>query len=229
MSTAKATKSLNKNPLILYHGNKDKNMLPEYNKGKADNDYGRGFYTTTDLQLAKEWAWSGYSNGDKAYVHCYELDIRGLNILDFTKLDSVHWVAELLQNRTFGNLIEVSEIGKENAELLKKKYKLDTDNYDIIIGYRADDSYFSYAVDFVTGQIYRETLDKALHCGSLGLQVFIKSKRAFDRLNFISVEEVPKKFETDFKNRDVRARNEYKDIKRSNKSIKRTSITDYIK
>lgn len=34
-----------KNPIKLYHGNKDANMVPFYGKGLKDNDYGRGFYT----------------------------------------------------------------------------------------------------------------------------------------------------------------------------------------
>lgn len=168
---------------ILYHGNKDINMQPKYGVGKKNNDYGQGFYTTPDLQLAKEWAYSGYTSGLRGYVHSYALDINGLNILDFTQLDSMHWLAELLVNRNISK-VDTSEIVVENIKKVISKYKLDTTYYDIIIGYRADDSYFSYATDFVSGLIYRETLDKALHLGKLGLQVFIKSKKGFEALKY---------------------------------------------
>ena len=39
----------------LYHGSKDIIEHPRYGAGKPYNDYGRGFYCTESLDLAKEW------------------------------------------------------------------------------------------------------------------------------------------------------------------------------
>jgi hypothetical protein len=56
--------------------------------------------------------------------------------------------------------------------------------YDIIIGYRADDSYFSFAKDFISNTISLEQLSRAMRLGKLGEQVVLKSKKAFDAVQF---------------------------------------------
>lgn len=40
----------------LYHGSNQDNLIPKFGYGKINNDYGRGFYTTPNKELAKEWA-----------------------------------------------------------------------------------------------------------------------------------------------------------------------------
>ena len=41
--------------MILYHGSDHIIERPIYGKGNVHNDYGLGFYTTWDLEIAKEW------------------------------------------------------------------------------------------------------------------------------------------------------------------------------
>ncbi|MDE7354067.1 MAG: DUF3990 domain-containing protein [Acetatifactor sp.] len=41
---------------------------------------------------------------------------------------------------------------------------------DMMIGYRADDSYFSFAQDFINGTISYRQLNNALHLGRIGQQ-----------------------------------------------------------
>lgn len=218
-------KLLSENPITLYHGNKDVNMIPLYGKGLKNNDYGRGFYTTPDAELGKEWAMAAYTKGSVGYLHKYELDTTHLNILDLTKLDSLHWVAELLANRTIN--IEGKEVLQDTIKKFLKKYKLQTDKYDVIIGYRADDSYFTYAEDFVSGAIYKETLENALRYGYLGIQVFIKSKKAFDNLHHIGKPEVvPEKYKKSYEKRKESANNQYK-MQRRNKQVPRKKETIY--
>lgn len=43
------------NILQIYHGSQDIIDTPEYGKGKSTNDYGKGFYCTENIELAKEW------------------------------------------------------------------------------------------------------------------------------------------------------------------------------
>ena len=54
------------NEIIIYHGSENIIEKPEYGKGKSYNDYGRGFYCTEYIDLAKEWACDekhgGYAN-----------------------------------------------------------------------------------------------------------------------------------------------------------------------
>lgn len=206
--------------IILYHGSRQSILVPKFGVGKSSNDYGQGFYTTMDKELAKEWAWSSYSVGDSSYVHSFKLNTNRLSVIDLTKYDSLYWLAELLTNRTLN--LEGSEVLTERyLPRFLKKFKIDTSKADVIIGYRADDSYFKYAKDFVENRIYKSTLDKALKLGHLGLQVFIKSKRAFSQLQFIGVERVPEEYKERFKKRDNLAREQYKrlSIRENNSDI----------
>ncbi|MBE5870599.1 MAG: DUF3990 domain-containing protein [Lachnospiraceae bacterium] len=196
--------------ITVYHGTTNDSLVPDYNYNNKNNDYGKGLYTTPDIELAKQWAYSGYTGGGVGYTYEYEIDLDGLNVLDFTKLDSMHWLAELVYNREIDVRAE-REIYEDNRKRLLDKYKIDTSMYDIIIGYRADDSYFVYAKDFVSGLIYRDTLDRALRLGELDLQVFIRSQMAFNRL--IEVDgpvKVDPRYRNKYISRDRAAREEYK-------------------
>ena len=48
-------------------------------------------------------------------------------------------------------------MGRARAYILEN-FKVDYKKYDIIIGYRANDSYFSYAGDFVNGTLAASTV-----------------------------------------------------------------------
>jgi hypothetical protein len=88
-------------------------------------------------EMAKEWAVSDEHDG---YANRYELEMDGLEVLDLDRGYTVlTWLAVLLQNRTFN---VDSPLGREAAAYLKKAFWIDTQVYDIICGYRADDSYF---------------------------------------------------------------------------------------
>ena len=55
---------------------------------------------------------------------------------------------------------------------------------DVIIGYRADDSYFSFAEDFVNNTISVRDLNAAMQLGTLGEQVVLISEQAFRQIKF---------------------------------------------
>ncbi|MFG6344645.1 MAG: DUF3990 domain-containing protein [Lachnospiraceae bacterium] len=213
--------------ITIYHGNKVEYIVPTYGLGSMNNDYGRGFYTTPSIELAKEWAWGIYAAGNKSYVHTFELNIKGLNILNLTELDSIYWIAELLYNRKFN--IQNKEVVLDNIKILIDKYKLDTSKYDIIIGYRADNNYFTYAESFISGTIYKNTLDRVLGTEELELQVFIKSERAFNSLKKTATEEVSEKFSTYFIKRDKNTRNNYKLLSSDQENrVEKQTIYDFI-
>lgn len=220
-------KLLSTKTISVYHGNKDGSLIPAYNYRNSNNDYGVGFYTTPDKELAKEWAWSMYGHGEDGYVHTFSISVQGLNILDLTRRDSLHWIAELLYNRRINIDPTENTPVSRNIKRFISKYKLNTSIYDIIIGYRADDSYFRYAEAFAYGNLYKETLERVLRLGELGIQVCFKSNRAFQKLQKINVESVPIKYKNRYKTRDDRARAAYYDeIKKSVK--KEQVITDFI-
>ena len=221
---ASSDKIVKSKAYTLYHGNKDKHMIPKFGAGKPENDYGIGFYTTPDPELGKEWAYIAYSKGDCGYLHEFkDIDLSGLSVLNFTKLDSIHWIAELAYHREItSENDDLDTIILDRIERLKKYCKLDTSKYDIIIGYRADDSYFSYAKMYLGGRMYKETLERAFRLGDLGLQVFFKSKKAFDRLlksehNIYDVDPI---YRVKANKRDSKARNELHRVVKENRSIK---------
>ena len=67
---------------------------------------------------------------------------------------------------------------------LKSRFSVNVDAYDVVIGYRADDSYFDFAEAFLNNSISVEQLSVALRLGKLGEQVVVKSQEAFGRLKF---------------------------------------------
>lgn len=192
--------------LIIYHGSEQIIEKPEYGKGKPYNDYGRGFYCTEYLDLAKEWACSDYHGG---YANKYELDTDGLRILDLNGENYciLHWLSVLLKNRKFTLDNDLAAEAKEN---ILTNFPVDTDGYDIIQGYRADDSYFSYARDFLQNTISVKRLSQVMKLGNLGNQIVLISPEAFERLHFLGYEEAPQEIHFPLrKKRDELARLAY--------------------
>jgi hypothetical protein len=58
----------------------------------------------------------------------------------------------------------------------------------VIIGYRADDSYFDYAEAFLNNSISVSQLANAMRLGKLGEQIVIKSEYAFKCLEYVGYE-----------------------------------------
>lgn len=193
--------------LIIYHGSKDIIEKPYYHGGKAENDYGFGFYCTENLELAKEWSCS--NNEVNGFANKYSIDINGLKILDLTdkRYSILNWIAILLKHRTFDLS---NEISKQAKQYLIEHFYIDVNNYDIVIGYRADDSYFSFARDFVNNTISVRQLSQAMELGQLGKQVVIISEMAFSKLQFNGFETADKlEYFTKRKARDEKAREDY--------------------
>ena len=168
----------------LFHGSPSIIEKPQFGYGKVYNDYGLGFYCTDSLEMAKEWGVAQNRNG---YANRYELDCEGLKILDLNgpSFNILHWLAVLLENREFD---VPSGLALEAKEYILNTFRVDYQSQDAIIGYPADDSYFSFAQDFINGTISYRQLNNAMHLGKLGQQFVLKSKQAFDRMQFLGYE-----------------------------------------
>ena len=165
---------------VLYHGSTKVIELPVPGLGNPKNDYGLGFYCTENLELAKEWASAERNDG---FANSYEIDLEGLSILHLNKkpYHILNWLSILLQNRTF---VLSQGLPSEAKAYLLDNFLPEYEYYDLIIGYRADDSYFSFANAFLNNTISLEQLRKAMFLGKLGEQVVLKSEEAFSRLTF---------------------------------------------
>lgn len=201
------------NKITLYHGSDKIISEPKCNLGKKYNDYGQGLYCTKHIELAKEWA---VDEGRDGFVNIYEIDLAGLKILDLNS-DSysiLHWLTVLLEHR---NISVNTPVAIDGLEYLKEHYHVALDDYDLIIGYRADDSYFSFARAFISNSISVSQLQQAMYLGELGIQYFIKSEKAFSKLKFI--EAIPVDSAEYYSNKVLRDSNARKNYKRITESI----------
>lgn len=196
---------------ILYHGSKDIIERPTLKGGKETNDYGYGFYCTENIELANEWACPDNNDG---YANKYELDMADLIVLDLTKpeYNILNWIALLLQFRVPKGMTPNDEMARE---YILKNFSIDLTKVDVIIGYRADDSYFSFARDFLKNTITVAQLSRAMELGKLGIQVVLHSQKAFEKLKYIeSTIADNETYYTKRHARDLLAREEYRETTR---------------
>ena len=196
------------NTKILYHGSKEIIEKPTLRGGKESNDYGYGFYCTENIELANEWACPDNNDG---YANKYELDMIGLNVLDLTKpeYNILNWMALLLQFRIPKGMTPNDEMARE---YILKNFSIDLTKVDVIIGYRADDSYFSFARDFLKNTITVAQLSRAMELGKLGIQVVLHSEKAFEQLKYIeSTIADNETYYTKRRARDLMAKEEYRE------------------
>ena len=201
----------------LFHGSNHIIEKPDLRLGKINNDYGRGFYCTKELSMAKEWACKQNTDG---FANRYRLQTDGLQTLNL--LDGNHnilnWMALLLKNRTFRLS---SEIAVDARNYIIDNFLIDLDGFDIVVGYRADDSYFSFAEAFVQNSLPLRSLNLALKLGRLGEQTVLVSEKAFDNLVFTGADPVERKiFYPKFTSRDSAARDTYRQEVRGNKTYR---------
>ena len=195
------------NTFTLLHGSDQIVEVHDLAFGNDYNDYGRGFYCTKVEAMAKEWA---CKNGTDGFVNRYTVNGEGLKTLQLS--DGSHtvlnWIAILLKHRSFSLS---SPLAADAREYIIEHYAVDTSGYDLITGYRADDSYFRYAESFVENTLPLRSLNKALQLGKLGLQTVLVSPKAFDQIKFVDAIPVDKNiYYPKFVARDTKARQTYK-------------------
>ena len=196
----------------LYHGSDHIVEAPAFGLGKPYNDYGLGFYCTQHPDMAGEWAVGFDHDG---FVNEYDFDTNGLEIVDLDALEftTLHWLAVLLANRWFDVR---APIANDAREYLLANFVVDLSKADVVEGYRADDSYFTFAQDFINGTISYRQLGNAMRLGELGRQVVVKSERAFSRLQFLNAQEAPRSVWLPRRERrDREAREQYFDHERN--------------
>jgi len=210
----------------ICHGSENIIEKPVFGYGKVHNDYGQGFYCTEDIDLAKEWA---VEEERKGYANVYEFDLTDLCVLNLNdkKYTVLTWIAVLLANRQFQLH---TPIAVEAKRYLLENYLPDFSGVDVIRGYRADDSYFSFARDFVNNTISVEQLSEALTYGNLGEQIVLKSQRSFEKIKFLEVVESDNKIWYPKKEgRDSLARLKYYNLEKNPFSRGDTYMVDLLK
>ncbi len=161
----------------LYHGSNHTVGQPILGEGKVKNDYGQGFYTTILPERADEYALM--MPGDSVRNE-YEIDAGVLNILNLDEYGPLAWIAEVLYNRGPGD----ARITRRSREAFCNRYRVKQEA-DIIMGYRADDSYFAIIESFLNNELSADEVVTLFYKAKLGKQVCLKSQKAFNRIKFI--------------------------------------------
>ena len=166
--------------ITLFHGSEKVIEAPSFGEGKRNNDFGLGFYCTETENLAKEWAVSSLRDG---FCNRYTLDTEYMNILNLNSPDYtiLNWITVLVEHRLFSIRTPIARRAKK---YLIDNFGINVNAFDIVIGYRADDSYFDYAESFLNNAISVEQLAAAMKLGKLGEQIVLKSQFAFSRIRF---------------------------------------------
>ena len=212
--------------MLVYHGSDHIIEKPVYNGSKRTNDYGYGFYTTESIELAKEWACSDQRNG---FANIYEFNPEGLSMLRLNspEYNILNWLAILTKYRSYW---QNGSIAEEAKNYLQQHFFVDPAPYDVIIGYRADDSYFTFAQDFVAGTISLKKLSEAMRLGKPGEQIVLKSEKAFEHIRFVGAE--PADAETYYEKkalRDREARRAYRSTRQVSNALNELYMIDIMR
>ena len=195
--------------LTIYHGSSQIVETPTFGMGRKNNDFGLGFYCTQSNDLAKEWAVSSLRDGfsNRYTLNTEYLRILNLNCSDYTILN---WIAVLVEHRLFSIKTPIARRAKR---YLTEHFGVNVNAYDLVLGYRADDSYFDFAEAFLNNAITVEQLSRAMRLGKLGEQIVLKSRFAFDRITYEGFEPAEKnRYYVIRKARDDEANQTYLDI-----------------
>lgn len=202
----------------LYHGSKLIIEKPVAKGSKHYNDYGPAFYATRDLGSAHEWA---CRNGSIGYVNVYEFNADKLNVLDLTdknKYSVLNWVAILMHYRNLDNGFINSF--KSRLKYLEDNYFIDVAEYDYVIGYRADDAYFRFPLDFIRGNITLEQLERSFELGKFGIQYVLISDRAINRVIYLESIGSNEKYIDKYFNNVREATNRYDDLSKEEDGVR---------
>lgn len=212
--------------MIIYHGSSEIIKNPQYRGGDDCNDYGNGFYTTNEPDIAREWAVKPHQDG---YLNIYELDTNGLKFADLNQscYTALNWMALLYKNRNINGI----ERHKQRIKAFVEKFLPDTSDADVIVGYRADDRYFRFGKLFIRNDLSLKDLEDSLLLGNLGQQIFLQSEEVFrpERLQFLGSEHIPSSEWYTFKeNREKKANSDFEKIENRSRMKNEITIEDIL-
>ncbi len=168
----------------IYHGSEHIVRKPSFGLGNAYNDFGLGFYCSESARNAASWAVRHDSNG---FVSAYNINTDRLRVINLcsSRYTALHWLSILFNFREF----DFSSASAYRArEYINKYFNVDFQGSDCIIGYRADNTCFKLAQDFIDGNMSYQSLRYYLTESDTTRQFVLKSNRAFESISFAGYE-----------------------------------------
>ena len=148
--------------MILYHTGFQEIRHPDPYIGRANADFGQGFYLSDDPEFSKRWARE--RRGEKTYLNEYALACEGLIVKRLSK--GIEWFEYIFGNRT----------GKADA----------FSGCDVIIGPIANDTIYDTWGILTSGFVDAQTALRVLMLGRAYTQIAIKTEKAAAALRFRS-------------------------------------------
>lgn len=166
----------------LYHGTDAFFEVPDLSKCRPFKDFGKGFYLTPDISVAKRMAercvarsdWQGASK----YVYVYEFhesDVQGLQIRRFEPVVDEAFAKFVMANRQ--TRTKASDHNRDNR-------------YDIVCGLIADDKMGVLFRKFEDGEVSIEHLIRELRFKRISMQYSFHTKKALAHLKLKEVRHV---------------------------------------
>lgn len=155
--------------ITLYHTGFEKIEQPDIHIGRANADFGQGFYLSDNGDFSRRWARS--RRGETTWLNTYTLALDGLQVKRFER--DAEWFDYIFHNRS-GYPDALSE-------------------YDVIVGPIANDTIYDTWGISTSGLLSREQSLRLLMIGPVYRQTAIKTERAASRLRFISAQVIEEK------------------------------------
>ena len=212
--------------VVIFHGSDHIVKKPTFGVGDLHSDYGQALYCTFTLEMAKEWANKNTIGG---YANKYLFDAKNLKVLDLTdsKYSVFNWIAVLMHHRHLS--LPQREAYRRRLEFLEKHFYIDVNEYDIIIGYRADDAYFKFPLYFIQNEISLSRLEEIYKLGNLGIQIALKSEKAFNRISFIEAIEAESQYHEKYVTRKNEADQRFEEIRIEEINSDKPKLEDLMK
>jgi hypothetical protein len=154
--------------MILYHGSNCEFDIISLVKSKNNRDFGRGFYTTTMEEQAREWAEILFLRTQKGSPFLYEFelhDFENLNVKTFSEYN-LEWLNFVKDNRVYGGVQH---------------------SYDLVKGPVANDRTRETIALYMSGIYDAEYTIKQLTHMKSNDQISFHTEKALAKLKFLKV------------------------------------------
>ena len=170
--------------LTIYHGSRERILRPTLKHKSTDKEYGQGLYTTSEKELAKQWAMASNPINRSGYIHKYRINTEGLKVLyvheEYGLFDLVSIIAK--NKEYLRNMISTRDIA---LTIIEEFYDKSFEDYDIVVGHRFDGRYMHYIEKILRGELNIDMAEKELFNmfnNNENLVIVIKSQKALSRL-----------------------------------------------
>lgn len=154
--------------MLIYHGSATEVLIPDISRSRVNIDFGIGFYTSKDIEIAKRWA----CKRNEAIVNIYEINIEDFKVKQLNVDEE--WLY-YVTNNIRGNIGEVSILSDI----------LDKEKYDIIIGPTVDDKLIDIVDSFFDEKISEKQAIEIINKIDYTWKLVIKNQLVIEHIKFI--------------------------------------------